>query len=174
MPFTPERATPERLRHAVRDRGPADTFARFMMFVQIGEEPEDCWAWRGTKVRGQYGQFSLGSKTVKAHRWIYETVVGPIPAGLVIRHRCDNPQCVNPRHLETGTVADNTRDKFERGRAPDRSGSKHPLARLTEAQVLEIRRRASCGATHAELAAAYGVRRGQIGKIVNRINWRHI
>jgi len=61
-----------------------------------------------------------------------------------------------------------------RGRFPDRQGEKHPLARLKPEQVLEIRKLASCGATQKALAEKFSIGRGQIGKIVHRINWRHI
>lgn len=161
-------------RECSKDRGPADTFARFMGHVERGVRQEECWTWTGNKPDGRYGHFSIGGQVVKAHRWIYETVVGPIPDGLMMRHRCDNPSCVNPRHLEPGTASDNMRDKIERGRGADRRGEKHPLAKLGAPQVLDIRKRAACGATHQSLADEYGVRRGQIGKIVQRLNWRHI
>lgn len=152
----------------------AETFVRFMRHVEIPAEKGACWVWTGTKPDGRYGHFSLGGDAVKAHRWIYECVVAEIPADLIVRHKCDNPSCVNPMHLETGTYADNTRDKFERGRGADRKGEKHPLAKLTSDKVLEIRRLASCGTVHSVLAKQFGVRRGQIGKIVQRINWSHI
>ncbi len=156
---------------SVRD---PEEFVRFMRMVEIPLDLGACWTWQGNKPDGKYGHFSLGAKTVKAHRWLYETVIGPIPTGLVVRHKCDNPPCVNPMHLQIGTHSDNQKDKFLRGRGADRRGEKHPLARLTAEQVKDIRRMADCGHTHAYLAGLYGVKRGQIGKIVNRLNWRHI
>lgn len=53
--------------------------------------------------------------TIGAHRVSYEHFIGPIPAGAIIRHFCDNPLCINPTHLEPGTQADNMRDLQERG-----------------------------------------------------------
>lgn len=154
-------------------RDVADDFVRFIRLVQIGEKWE-CWPWTGNKPDGRYGHFSVGAKAIKAHRWIYALLHGEVGDDLVIRHKCDNPACVNPAHLESGTQAENIRDKYERGRAPNRQGDKHPLAKLDDQKVLEIRRRASLGETHHSLAAEFGVRRGQIGKIVQRINWSHI
>jgi len=152
----------------------ADDFVRFVCLVKFGERHE-CWEWAGNCPGGRHGHFSVGTgKTVKAHRWVYELLHGPIHKSLVIRHKCDNPKCVNPLHLEIGTSADNTRDAIERGRWPDRSGEKHPLARLDTDAVLSIRRAAAVGVTHKRIAAQFGVSRSQIGKIVNRINWDHV
>lgn len=149
-------------------------FVRFMSHVAVGAETGDCWVWTGNKPDGRYGHFSIDAKIVKAHRWIYEFFHGSIPGGLMIRHKCDNPQCVNPGHLEAGTGRQNTADMYERGRNPDRRGIKHPLARLTESDVVEIRRLYECGVSQPRLAERFNVGRSQVGKIVNRQNWRHI
>lgn len=75
--------------------------------------------WKGCD-RDGYGvqSFRYGNLTrqVRAHRMIWEECFGPIPEGLVLRHKCDNPPCVNPEHLELGTIGDNNRDRVERGR----------------------------------------------------------
>lgn len=153
----------------------ADNFVRFMQFVIfVGERRSDCWEWSGSCPGGRHGHFSIGAGTVKAHRWIYELLHGPIPDGLVIRHKCDNAKCVNPLHLESGTVADNARDMVERGRLPDRSGEKHPLAKLNEKAVAGIRHAAALGATQKQIAERFGISRSQVGKIVTRINWDHV
>lgn len=160
MTFTPEQR--------------AGDFVRFMRQVQITGTPGDCWRWTGNAPDGRYGHFTVKGEHFGAHRWIFETVVGPIPEGLILRHRCDNPWCVNPQHLEPGTHADNTRDKFDRGRAPDRKGSRHPLARLSEDDIIRIRDLAAGGQRQADLADRYGMSRQQIGKIVRRQNWSHV
>lgn len=69
----------------------------------------ECWEWTAGKYAWGYGQFSVGYKKIRAHRWAYEHLVGPIPEGLVIDHLCRNPPCVNPAHLEPVTGAENTR-----------------------------------------------------------------
>jgi hypothetical protein len=82
-----------------------------------------CWEWNG-KRRGRtpetcYGIFNarkLGYENAMAHRVMYECFVEPIPDGMQIRHKCDNPPCVNPDHLIPGTAADNSRDMVERRR----------------------------------------------------------
>lgn len=68
-----------------------------------------CWAWMGCTDPAGYGRFSVGNKSRLAHRIAYEDLVGPIPDGLVIDHRCYNPSCCNPFHMEVVTRAENTR-----------------------------------------------------------------
>lgn len=147
--------------------------ARFLQHVDVRGKGE-CWTWTGNKPDGRYGHFSIGGNIKKAHRWIYELCCGEISEGLVIRHKCDNPQCVNPAHLTIGTTKDNVADREARGRGADRRGEKHPLARLTSDDVLAIRKKYSLGITQEALSKEYDVKRQQIGKIIRRQNWRHI
>lgn len=78
-----------------------------------------CWEWDGSVTEKGYGLINIerqGLVGARVHRVMYELHVGPIPNGQLIRHRCDNPPCINPDHLEPGTPADNTSDMMERGR----------------------------------------------------------
>jgi hypothetical protein len=68
------------------------------------------------------GKLGLAKKLCQAHRVSYEMYVGPIPAGMLIRHNCDNRKCVNPDHLLPGTCKDNTQDMLARNRQPDMRG----------------------------------------------------
>jgi hypothetical protein len=77
---------------------------RFWRFV---EKTASCWEWRGARNPEGYGQFHRRNKQVRAHRFAYELLVGPIPEGLVIDHLCRNHGCVNPAHLEAVTVHEN-------------------------------------------------------------------
>lgn len=69
----------------------------------------DCWIWNGTMHRKGYGQFDGIDRTVKAHRFSYEAMIGEIPQGLVLDHLCRVRSCVNPYHLEPVTSGVNTR-----------------------------------------------------------------
>lgn len=91
---------------------------RFRRFFDAGG-PDDCWEWKGARTACGHGKFSHAGqtrRTVSAHRFSYQMFVGPIPEGLVVRHRCDNPPCCNPQHLQLGTQADNVADITARGR----------------------------------------------------------
>ena len=76
----------------------------------------DCWPWSGICDEHGYGRVIFMTSKVKAHRVSYEMRYGPIPDGLLVRHKCDNPNCVNPNHLELGTQKDNANDMSKRGR----------------------------------------------------------
>lgn len=121
-----------------RDTKPIPVHIRFWSYVNKSNE---CWAWTGSTDEHGYGRISLyvGSSPLKAHRLSYEMRNGPIPEGMVIRHKCDNPNCVNPDHLEIGTQKDNARDMVERGRFNEKviQNLKREPA-LTAKQVREI------------------------------------
>jgi hypothetical protein len=70
--------------------------------------PKGCWIWTAYKNKKGYGKTGRKTSTERyAHRFMYETFVGPIPAGLHIDHLCKNPSCVNPKHLEPVTPREN-------------------------------------------------------------------
>jgi hypothetical protein len=116
----------------------------------------ECWVWTRSLAR-RYPQFKAGGVQIKGHRFSYETFVGAVPEGHVIRHRCDRPACVNPDHLETGTHQENSWDRTDRGRTGYR--------KLTDAQVSEIRNRIAAGEPNIALAREFGVTPGMIGHI---------
>jgi hypothetical protein len=114
--------------------------------------PDECWLWVGKKNQKGYGQMEIDGRQFTAHRLAYQWEVADIPSGCVVRHRCDNPSCVNPSHLLAGTQADNIADRNSRGRQA--KGEQSGRSKLTKEQVLEIRA-SSLG--NVALARKYGV-----------------
>ena len=95
--------------------------------------------------------------------------------GLIVRHTCDNPRCINPEHLVLGTQLDNIRDRTERNRQA--KGEQQGLSKLTAAQVLDIRERyvpKSKDSNQRALAKLYGVTHTTIGRIVRGEYWKHV
>jgi len=134
--------------------------------------PDDCWPWTGDRHSRGYGVIHRTiagvSKKTLAHRASWEAHVGPIPDGLCVLHRCNNPPCVNPEHLYIGTHSDNMRDLAETGRL---KGEGNPRAKLTNRMVMEIR----CSQKpHVELAKKYGVYVGHISGIKTGRLWPHL
>lgn len=133
-----------------------------------------CIEWTDGHNSDGYGVKWDGERAQLAHRlsWIRER--GPIPDGLCVLHKCDNPPCVNVDHLYLGTKADNAKDRSARRRYRDDRGERHPSAKLAAPQVLEIRARIAGGEKPAVIAPDYGVTPQMIYRIKRRIAWRHI
>ncbi|GAA1992709.1 hypothetical protein GCM10009718_33020 [Isoptericola halotolerans] len=135
--------------------------------------PDACWPWEGRLDAKGYGFIKVNGKTTRVHRvaWLLANGSWP-PPGMVVRHRCDNPPCCNPAHLQLGTVRENVADCIERDRRAH--GESLRQAKLTEAGVRDIRRRAAAGEAHRAIAADYRVTRQAITLVVKRKNWRHV
>ena len=135
-----------------------------------------CLEWKGRRHNQGYGVFYTRGegKTVLAHRYVYEVANGPIPTGMMVCHKCDNPPCINIQHLYLGTAADNNRDMVKRGRQAH--GERCGQSKLTNGAVKFIREHYQPPAkriwTQAGLAREFGVSRAAIGYIVRGRNWR--
>lgn len=146
---------------------------RFEKFVDRSNL-SGCHIWTGNRNASQYGQFK-SNRLVKAHRFAWELANGPIPKGLNVLHRCDNPPCVNPAHLFLGTQADNIRDRDSKGRSNYQRGEHNGSAKLNEGAVMEIRSRYATGACgQRQLARDFDVCKTTIAGIVNRKIWAHL
>src|SRR5437867_3583750 len=118
--------------------------------VDFTGSPIGCWVWLGMKDPGGRGQFPYGifkikNHRYKAHRVAWELAKGPIPKGLCVLHKCDNPPCVNPDHLFLGTKGDNFADARAKGRLIALRGEEASMAKLTWKQVREIREKHASG-----------------------------
>ena len=132
-----------------------------------------CWLWTGRTTKGGYGVIPKNKCTYLAHR-VSVKLSGRDIAGKVVRHKCDNPGCVNPAHLLTGTHADNNQDKVDRGRQSKGECAKQ--SNLTEADVKHIRSVAvkGYGGNIRALAKQYNVSKESIRSIIKRKTWSHI
>lgn len=138
------------------------------------DEKTGCWIWQLALPGDGYGMVALGGKKVKAHRFAFERVHGEIPKGAIVRHRCDNRACVNPKHLKLGTQQDNIRDMCARGRQRGAVGVNNIQAKLTPEKVVAIRLASRGGATGAEIAKVYGISGRQACNIIRRVAWSHV
>ena len=139
--------------------------------------PDDCWEWQASRhPQWEYGQFWLGvavGEVGRAHRFSWEIHnLRQIPSGLVICHHCDNPPCVNPRHLFLGTPADNAADRNAKERQAKGEGS--ATAKLKESDVVEMRGLAAAGASFEELSKKYDVDRSVVSCTCRGLYWQHV
>ena len=143
--------------------------ARFWSHVN---KTEGCWEWTAARTgSNNYGRFKLRGKPFTAHRLSYIIAHGPIPDGLKVLHRCDNPACVRPDHLWLGTHQDNMDDKVRKNRHWVNRGESHGMAKLTAAQVVEIRQRRASGEKGRALAVAFNVSEATISTVCSGKRW---
>jgi len=134
----------------------------------------DCWIWSGNRVPGGYGSIVVMGRYYGAHRFVYERLVGKIPSGLDLMHKCDVPYCVNPAHLTPGTRSQNIRDMFSKGRDNRPVGSRCHDSKLKAADVRLIRKMIRRGVTQLSLARKYRVNPTSINKIALNKTWKHL
>lgn len=140
--------------------------------------PTECWPWTANVDTRGYGRFQLNGRSRRAHRVSYELSAGPIPEGMHVCHRCDNPLCVNPGHLFLGRDEDNVADKVAKNRqargssiGAKLSGDLGGAAKLTWADVRSIRA-AAVSTLQAALATRFGVSKSAISLIVSGRTWK--
>ncbi len=132
----------------------------------------DCWECSSHASNSEgYPRIDRDGKQWRMSRYIYTTQHGEIPEGLQIRHTCDNRLCINPMHLLIGTNQDNMDDKVSRNRQA--RGETHGKSKLTEQEVLEIRK-IGYSKSKKELGRMYGVSYSVIHNIRRNKTWKHI
>lgn len=142
---------------------------RFWRNVQ---KADGCWIWTGGRNARGYGKFYINCGGYLAHRVSYALARGSVPEDKCVMHKCDNPPCVNPDHLELATVRMNMHDMYAKRRACVGSRSHH--AKLNEDQVLQIRIRHNSGEKTGDLAREFGVASSVIGMAVTGRKWKHV
>ncbi len=200
QPFTSSKSNTKccsaacRLRHSefVRDGIPTE---RFWSLVDKTTSPFGCWFWTGHLNNG-YGVLHPKGRSVMASRFLWELVKGPIPDGLLLCHTCDvfwpvddisYRRCINLDHLFPGTRGENCTDCRLKGRTargarsgrqthPESTlrGEAHHKAKLTEADVMEIRAICPPNSLPKELPERYHVSGNTIRRVVQRQSWKHL
>ena len=137
-----------------------------------------CWIWMGALNEHGYGVIGRGRRGCgndKAHRVAYRAYRGEIPEGKIMLHKCGNPICVNPWHLEPGTYKENSADMVRMGRhyQPDNSGENAKWSKLTVDAVKDIKsQKGGKKGTGTALARKYGVSKSAVYQIWVGENWQ--
>lgn len=142
-------------------------------WAKVSKSP-GCWEWQGARRPTGHGIFmGEGRKAVPASRYSLELHLGrPAPEGTETCHRCDNPPCVNPRHLYFGTRQSNVDDAWARGLMP--VGSQRASAKLHEDEVVSLRLAYAAGGDARSLARQYGIATPTLRQIVLGMKWKHV
>lgn len=144
---------------------------------KVVRDPSGCWLWIGAIATDTgYGIFYAGDDVrMGAHVFAFELAnPGADRTGLVVRHTCDTPNCVNPQHLKLGTHADNMKDMDDRGRRVSNPvrGEAHHNAKLTRDLVLRAREMHRRGAKVVDLARMFGVAPTTMAAALEGKTWR--
>lgn len=138
--------------------------------------PDECWEWQKGVTKKGYGDFRINTVRYRTHRFIFIKLFGDLPRNIMVCHSCDNPKCCNPNHLFAGTSQDNVDDRDRKGRTkvPGFYGSKHGSSKITEADVIAIRKRRDNGERYVSIAKDYKVGRHMIRLIALRKWWKQV
>lgn len=147
-------------------------FERLSLKLEILEN--GCLNWKGFKNAWGYPRITYKKKTYLGNRLIWELNFGKIPEGKIICHTCDNPGCLEIKHLYLGTFKDNIQDCILRNRHKFPRGSESPNAKLKENEVKEIRKLMSQGATIRYISKKYNIGITTVFRIKHNISWKHV
>ena len=147
---------------------------RFWSKVDCKGEDE-CWLWIGCKNEnsdGDYGRFSINYKMYLSHRISYFIHYNKDPGSLLICHKCNNPPCINPKHLFLGNNSKNKKQSFSEGRSSHK-GILHPRAKLQESDIKEIRNMKG-KLNYRDVAKIFNISPKSIHNIWSGHSWSHL
>ena len=154
-------------------RKPIPIEQRFWNKVDIRGKDE-CWNWTAAKNKLGYGFVMYNRVCTQAYRVAWVLTYGGSIHDVYLCHKCNNPSCVNPKHLYAGSHAENMRDKVAAGTARGLIGSKNPKAKLSERDVVKIKRELSRGVLVSKIANEYHIGWNAIWRIKRGIYWGHV
>ena len=137
------------------------------------EKTDNCWLFKGKISKRGYGYSSFNGRSYSAHRLAYHILIGNIPDKMLILHKCDVRNCVNPEHLFIGNQSDNMYDMYQKGRY-DNKGERNSNSKLNSEQVLEIRKMYKEKYTLKTIAKKFNISIKQISNIINYNQWKNI
>lgn len=141
-----------------------------------------CWEWVKNRNKDGYGGLRYKSKTWMAHRLSYTFYKGPIPEGMLVCHKCDNPPCINPDHLFIGNNSDNMMDAYRKGRwkgvlgyrKKTCKGENHWYSKFKPEIILEIRKLFKSGLRIIDICNKYNMNHATVSDICKRRSWKHL
>ncbi len=132
---------------------------------------DDCWEWNGWRHPQGHGQIGLNGTLIYTHRAAWQIAYGPIPEGMYVCHKCDNPPCCNPKHLFLGTAKDNVQDMLTKRRHSH--GDRH-ASKLSTERVVAIKALLAEGKTQQSVADEFNISRSMVGFIGRGQRWRYL
>lgn len=141
--------------------------------IDFAKDGNGCFVVTSHRPNGDgYCYMRANYRQIRIHRHVYEECFGCIEEGLVVRHKCDVRNCINPEHMELGTPNDNTQDSISRGRKA--LGEKSKNNKITEAEAREIKIMVRDGRRNCDIARFLDIPYSIISKIRQNINWKYV